>query len=91
MATTPAETRQVQRSRSARIGCTCFLDQIASPGCYVVRETGRLLRVTAEQVRDYHRPGVPSDFRVTKISSDPGLSRIQARQVAARFDLDVTS
>ena len=68
-------------------------EQISTPGCYILKQTGTLLRVPPDALEDGRSPAInvvsKDRWLVTKISSDPYLALSKARAVAADFDLPV--
>jgi hypothetical protein len=68
-------------------------EQISTPGCYILKQTGTLLRVPPDALENGQSPAmnvVSKDrWLVTKISSDPYLPLGRARAVAADCDLPV--
>ena len=68
-------------------------EQISSPGCYILQQTGTLLRVPPDALGHERSPAInvvsKDRWLVAKISSDPYLALSKARAVAADFDLPV--
>jgi hypothetical protein len=68
-------------------------DQISSPGCYILKQTGTLLRVPPDALLPGRSPAIDvvskDQWLVTKISSDPYMVLSKARSVAADLDLPV--
>lgn len=75
------------------LGTTCFFDQINTPGCYVVNQTGTLIRVPSDGIAPGRSPVIElvsnEKWTVTQLSADPFLTRTKARLLAADYDLDV--
>jgi len=74
-------------------GTSLPFSAIDSPGCYVCKWSGHLLRVADNGISPGRIPDVelagPGALFVTKISSNPYLTIGDARRLAANFDLDV--
>ncbi len=74
-------------------GRTEPFEQISTPGCYILKQTGTLLRVPPDALENGRSPAInvvsKDRWLVTKISSDPYLPLSRARAVAADFDLPV--
>ena len=74
-------------------GTTCFFDQINAPGCYVVNQTGTLMRVPTDGIAPGRSPVISfvsnEKWTVTQLSSDPFMARTKARMIAADCDIDV--
>jgi hypothetical protein len=68
-------------------------EQISTPGCYILKQTGTLLRVPLDALGNGRGPAInvvsKDRWLVTKISSDPYLPLSRARAVAADCDLPV--
>jgi hypothetical protein len=84
-----SETGMVQGD----LGRTEPFEQINSPGCYILRQTGTLLRVPPDALIPGRSPAIDvvskDQWLVSKISSDPYITLSKARAVAADFDLPV--
>jgi hypothetical protein len=68
-------------------------EQISTPGCYILKQTGTLLRVPADALVRERSPAInvvsKDQWLVAKISSDPYMVLSKARAIAADFDLPV--
>lgn len=75
------------------VGRTERFEQITTPGCYVLKQYGTLLRIPTDALVPGRSPAigvVASDqWFVTKISSDPYMALSKARAIAADLDLPV--
>ena len=75
------------------VGVTCNFDQINSPGCYLVQQTGTLFRIPPDGLIPGRSPAIEAvcndPWVVMKISSDPFLTLTKARMIAANLDLNV--
>ena len=85
---TAVETAATDRAGS---GATCFFDQIRTPGCYVERRSGALLRIPPDALTSEGGPSLEilgnARWSMTKISDDPFIPRTRARLIAANMDL----
>lgn len=74
-------------------GVTQPFEQINSPGCYILKQTGTLLRVPPDALIPGRSPAIDVVSRdqwfVAKISGDPYMTLSKARAVAADLDLPV--
>jgi hypothetical protein len=72
-------------------GTTIPFAAIDSPGCYICKWSGHLLRVADDGIHPGRIPHVdlvgPDGLFVTKISDNPYLTIDDARRLAANFDL----
>ena len=86
---TTSETSTVQGD----LGRTEPFEQISSPGCYILKQTGTLLRVPPDALIPGRSPAIDvvskDQWMVSKISSDPYMTLSKARAVAADLDLPV--
>jgi hypothetical protein len=77
----------------AELGRIEPFEQISTPGCYILRQTGTLLRVPRDSVVHGRSPAInvvsKDQWLVAKISSDPYMVLSKARAVAADLDLPV--
>ena len=68
-------------------------DQISTPGCYILKQTGTLLRVPPDALIPGRSPAIDvvskDQWLVAKISNDPYMVLSKARSVAADLDLPV--
>jgi hypothetical protein len=75
------------------LGRTEPFEQINSPGCYILKQTGTLLRIPPDALIPGRSPAIDVVSRdqwfVAKISSDPYITLSKARAVAADLDLPV--
>ncbi len=64
-----------------------------TPGCYILKQTGTLLRVPPDALIPGRSPAIDvvsnQQWFVAKISSDPYMTLSKARAVAADLDLPV--
>ncbi len=78
---------------NAELGRTEPFEQICAPGCYILKQTGTLLRVPPDALVPGRSPAIDvvskDQWFVTKISSDPYMVLSKARAVAADLDLPV--
>lgn len=75
-------------------GATIPFAAIDSPGCYICKWSGHLLRVADNGIQPGRIPHVdlvgPDALFVTKISDNPFITIDEARCLAANFDLQAT-
>jgi len=68
-------------------------EEISSPGCYILKQTGTLLRVPPDALVPGRSPAIDvvskDQWFVAKISNDPYMVLSKARLVAADLDLPV--
>jgi hypothetical protein len=68
-------------------------EQISTPGCYILKQTGTLLRVPPDALIPGRSPAIDVVSRdpwfVAKISNDPYIVLSKARAIAADLDLPV--
>jgi hypothetical protein len=65
--------------------------KITRPGCYVCNQTGRLIRVCADDITSRTGgPGANEPALVTKLSDNPYLPVSQARLKAANLDVEIS-
>ena len=91
MALPKRETAETHHRRGGFI--TCEFEDVNSPGVYVERQTGNLLRIPEDALAPGRSPALEvlsnEPWIVTKISNDPYLPVTKARMVAADFDLTI--
>jgi hypothetical protein len=91
--TAPTTGKIAQSLHATTPGTTIPFAAIDSPGCYICKWSGHLLRVADTGIAPGRLPHVhligPDALFVTKISDNPYLTIGDARRLAANFDLQV--
>ena len=82
-----------EASHPEAVPLTCGFQQIESPGLYLERRSGALLRVPEDAVVPGRSPVIDvvatEPWIVTKIADDPYLPLTKARMIASNLDLQV--